>query len=84
MPDRTIADTGQGLRAGQKVALPGTPCHGGVFHIQQQCESLANVLARRAKGALSRCKELELELEMIGAKEIGCGNTFSRELTLAR
>jgi hypothetical protein len=50
-PDHTIADAGQGLRAGQKVALPGTPCHGDVFHIQQQCESLANVLALLVKGA---------------------------------
>jgi hypothetical protein len=81
-PDHTIADAGQGLRAGQKVALPGTPCHGDVFHIQQQCESLANVLARRAKGAVSRCRALEAE--MARAKEIGCGNTLSRELTLAR
>jgi hypothetical protein len=81
-PDHTIADAGQGLRAGQKVALPGTPCHGDVFRMQQQCESLANVLARRAKGAVSRCKALELE--MMQAKEIGRGNTLSRELTLAR
>ena len=81
-PDHTIADAGQGLRAGQKVALPGTPCHGDVFHIQQQCESLANVLAHRAKGAVSRCRALEAQ--MLQAKEVGCGNTLSRELTLAR
>jgi len=81
-PDHTIADAGQGLRAGQKVALPGTPCHGDVFHIQKQCESLANVLARLAKGASTRRKALEVE--MARAKEIGCGNTLSRELTLAR
>ncbi len=67
-PDHTIADAGQGLRAGQKVALPGTPCHGDVFHIQQQCESLANVLARRAKGAVSRCRALEQE--MVEAKDV--------------
>ncbi|MEO6060983.1 MAG: hypothetical protein ABIQ99_03485 [Thermoflexales bacterium] len=61
-PDHTVADAGQGLRAGQKVALPDTPCHGDVFHIEQQCESLANVLARRAKGAVSRRKALDLEM----------------------
>jgi hypothetical protein len=27
-PDYTIADAGQGLRAGQKAAWGGTPCHG--------------------------------------------------------
>jgi hypothetical protein len=30
-PDYTIADAGQGLRAGQKAAWGGTPCHGDVF-----------------------------------------------------
>ena len=64
------------------MALPGTPCHGDVFHIQQQCESLANVLARRAKGAVSRRRALDLEMQ--GAKVLGCGNTLSRELALAR
>ncbi|MEO7231115.1 MAG: hypothetical protein ABIW96_00155 [Polaromonas sp.] len=81
-PDYCIADAGAGLRAGQAAAWGDTPCHGDVFHIQQQCESLANVLARRAKGAVSRRKALDQEME--DAKEIGCGNTLSRELTLAR
>ena len=31
-PDYTIADAGQGLRAGQRVAWGDTPCHGDVFH----------------------------------------------------
>ena len=35
-PDYTIADGGSGLRAGQKAAMPETPCHGDVFHIQQE------------------------------------------------
>ncbi|MGB3292919.1 MAG: hypothetical protein WBB01_08040 [Phormidesmis sp.] len=45
-PDYTIADGGSGLRAGQKAAMPETPCHGDVFHIQQQFEQVANGLAR--------------------------------------
>jgi len=36
-PDYTIADAGQGLRAGQRAAWGDTPCHGDVFHIQRQC-----------------------------------------------
>ncbi len=43
-PDYTIADAGQGLRAGQKAAWGDTPRHGDVFHIQHQCENLANLL----------------------------------------
>jgi len=50
-PDYTIGDAGQGLRAGQRAAWGDTPCHGDVFHIQRQCESLANTLSRRAQGA---------------------------------
>jgi hypothetical protein len=53
-PAYTIADAGQGLRAGQKAAWGDTPCHGDVFHIQRQCEGLANTLARLAKGATLR------------------------------
>ena len=49
-PDYTIADAGQGLRAGQKAAWGDTPCHGDVFHIQHQYEGLANTLADRVPG----------------------------------
>ena len=39
-PKSTIADGAKGLRAGQALAWPGTPCHGDVFHIQDQCTRL--------------------------------------------
>ncbi len=32
-PHYTIADAGTGLRAGQKLAWPGTPCHGDVLMV---------------------------------------------------
>jgi hypothetical protein len=56
-PGYTIADAGQGLRAGQKAAWDVTPCHGDVFHIQHQYEGLSNTLSRLAKGAASRCQK---------------------------
>ena len=65
-PDYTIADAGQGLRAGQKAAWGDTPCHGDVFHIQHQCEGLANVLARLAQGATSRRKALRARISRVG------------------
>jgi hypothetical protein len=65
-PDRTIADAGQGLRAGQKAAWGEIPCHGDVFHIQQQYEGLANTLSRLAKGARSRRQKLEAGIERAG------------------
>jgi hypothetical protein len=62
-PDYTIADAGQGLRTGQKAAWDDTPCHGDVFHIQRQCEGLANTLSRLSKGATSRRKKLEAKID---------------------
>jgi hypothetical protein len=62
-PDYTIADAGQGLRAGQKAAWDDTPCHGDVFHIQHQCEGLTNTLSRLAKGATSRREKLEARID---------------------
>ena len=53
-PDYTIANGGSALRAGQKVMMPEIPCHGDVFHIQQQFEQVANGLARQAQGATTR------------------------------
>ena len=58
-PDYTIADAGQGLRAGQRAAWGDTPCHGDVFHIYRHCETLANTLQRLAQGARSRRKALQ-------------------------
>ena len=49
-PDYTIADGGSGLRAGHKAAMPEVPCHGDVFHIQQQFEQVVNGLVRRVQG----------------------------------
>jgi hypothetical protein len=65
-PDYTIADAGHGLRGGQRAAWDDTPCHGDVFHIQRQCEGLANTLSRLAKGARSRCKKLEAKIGRTG------------------
>jgi hypothetical protein len=62
-PDYTIADAGQGLRAGQKAAWGDTACHGDVFHIQYQYESLANTLPRLAKGATSRREKLQAKID---------------------
>src|ERR1700692_2101053 len=61
-PDYTIADAGTGLRAVQKLAWPGTPCHGDVFHIHQQFETLVNIWARIASGVRSAREALEARL----------------------
>jgi hypothetical protein len=71
-PDYTIADAGQGLRAGQKAAWNDTPCHGDVFHIQHQCEGMANTLSRLAKGATSRREKLEARIDRAGPPGLDC------------
>ena len=76
-PDYTIADGGSGLRAGQKAALPETPCHGDVFHIQQQFEQVANGLARQAQGATTH----RIKLEQAIAKAL-LTNSMTRQLTI--
>ena len=81
-PDYTIADAGQGLRAGQKAAWGDTPCHGDVFHIQHQCEGLANTLARLAKGAASRRRTLQAQTTRAGQR--GPDHEFAAHLERAR
>jgi len=81
-PDYTIADAGQGLRAGQRVAWGDTPCHGDVFHIQRQCEGLANTLARLAKGATSRRQTLQAKIGHGGLR--GPDDELATQLALAR
>ena len=81
-PDYTIADAGVRLRAGQSAAWGGKPCHGDVFHIRQQCEAVANVLAQRAKGFASQ-RDI-LESAMARARLDGDGRPLSQALGHAR
>jgi hypothetical protein len=68
-PDYTIADAGQGLRAGQVAAWGETPCHGDVFHIQRQCGGLAGTLSRLAQGATSRRQTLLAGIGRAGQRD---------------
>jgi len=81
-PDYTIADAGQGLRAGQRAAWGDTPCHGDVFHIQRQCEGFANTLSRLAKGATSRRKTLQAKMGRAGPR--GPDRELATQLAPAR
>ncbi|MEL7330477.1 MAG: hypothetical protein AAGJ69_11695, partial [Cyanobacteria bacterium J06559_1] len=76
-PAYTIADGGSGLRAGQKAAMPEVPCHGDVFHIQQQFEQVANGLARQAQGATTQ--RIKLEQKIAQAKLTG---SMTQKLTI--
>jgi len=81
-PDDTIADAGQGLRAGQRAAWGDTPCHGNVFHIQRQCEGLASTLQRLAEGAASRRRTLQARIGRAGQR--APDHEFAAQLARAR
>jgi len=81
-PDYTISDAGQDLRAGQRAAWGDTPCHGDVFHIQRQCESLANTRLRSAQGATSRRRTLQARIGHSGPR--GPNHELATKLALAR
>ena len=81
-PDYTIADAGQGIRAGQKAAWGDKSCHGDVWHIFDRCDALCRNLAKKAQGATTQREKLEEK--MAAAKLKGEGNKISAKLTQAR
>lgn len=58
-PEAIIADAGQGLRKGQKLALPNVPCRGDVFHALKEVSELAGYLEKRAYDAMAARDKLE-------------------------
>ena len=42
--------------------MPEIPCHGNVFHIQQQFSQVASGLARQAQGATTRSIKIEQQI----------------------
>lgn len=57
-PQATIADAGQGLRAGQALVMPGVPCRGDVFHGLQDPVELVGYLNNRAYEAITAVSKL--------------------------
>jgi hypothetical protein len=58
-PRATIADFGTGIRAGQKLAMPGTPCRGDVFHALHEATPVVSYLENRAYDAIAAHHKLE-------------------------
>ena len=81
-PDRTIADGGKALRAGQAAAWPAIPCNGDVFHAERDLATLARYLDNRAAGCTAERQKLEGRMSRL--KRRGKGNSLSRKLALAR
>ncbi len=82
-PDHTIADAGQGLRAGQAAAWEGVPCHGDVFHPEYNLGKLVWFLDNRASAGTTARKKLQRKMERLkrrGART----RTVSARLAAAR
>lgn len=61
-PAATIADFALGLRAGQKQALPDTPCRGDLFHLLHEITPLVAFLEKRAYDAIAHHAQLRHQL----------------------
>lgn len=81
-PDYTVGDGGTGLRAGQALVWPKTPCFGDVFHALHDFGKLRVFLENRAYGAISALDKLEHK--MLKAKNKKRGNKHSRKLGALR
>lgn len=81
-PEATIADGGQGLRAGQALAWPGVPCRGDVFHALREVGQLVTYLENRAAGLITARDQQERR--MARAKRKGQGHTHSKRLAVVR
>jgi hypothetical protein len=67
-PQATIADGGQGLRAGQKEALPDVPCRGDVWHALHEITPLVRYLDNRAYEAITATDKLQRQLARPGKR----------------
>lgn len=80
-PEHTIADGGQGLRAGQAEAWPDMPCHSDIFHALQDLGRLTIYQENKAMGLTGQV--YELKKKMTRAKKHKQGNKFSKKLASA-
>ena len=62
-PEATVADAGQGIRAGQTLAMSEVPCRGDVFHALQTVQSLATFLENRAYAAINARDKIDRQTE---------------------
>jgi hypothetical protein len=58
-PEATIADFGNGIRGGQKLAMPDRPCWGDVFHALNELIPVVTYLDNRAYEAIALRSKLQ-------------------------
>ena len=81
--ERTVADGGPALRAGQRAAWgDAVPCDGDVFHAQMKLTQLVVFLERRAYKCIKAHQDLQTKMER--ARKKANGQKLSKKLALAR
>jgi hypothetical protein len=83
-PDATIADFGMGLRAGQNVALPTTPCLGDIFHGQQDLTEALRAVDNRAYQTMQTRNDLECKQARHKWRHGGADRKLTSQLIHAR
>jgi hypothetical protein len=86
-PKATIADFGTGIRAGQKIALPGVSCRGDIFHAAHEITPVVTYLENRAYDALTARDKLEQQKTRLQKQarraEVPKVRALSRKVTAA-
>jgi hypothetical protein len=83
-PDATIADAGLALRAGQKAALPKTPCRGDCFHALAEFTPVVGYLETRAYEAIAARSKLQAQMARPGKRRDQCKRQWAQQLWRAQ
>jgi hypothetical protein len=83
-PETITADGGGGLRAGQALAMPGTPCRADVFHALYDVYDLVRYLENRAYDACTAAHKLQRQQDRAQKRHGRCDAKVTRRLTAAR
>jgi hypothetical protein len=83
-PAATIADAAAALRAGQALALPGTPCRGDVFHALYEIGPVVRFLENRAYDAIAARSKLERQQAQAERRQGRRSVSLSQKLRYAR
>ena len=83
-PEAIIADAGQRIRKGKKLALSDVPCRGDVFHGLKMVTELVVYLENRAYDAISACDKLERKQAQHERRKGRCDLKLSQQIRRAR
>lgn len=81
-PERTIADCGEGLRLGQKLAMPNTPCDADNFHMIQSLIDMRRFFRNRLASASSHFDKMDSKFKK--ARKVYSRKKLYYKLTLAK